>query len=306
MHTVIVCDNGSDDGSLERLQEWADGKLDVPIRELPGVEERPARRPIAWREIGRMEAEAEGVAREDAAVERLVFIRNGANLGYAAGCNVGLRYVLRRTRLDAVWLLNNDTVVTSGSLDALIRETRRDPRIGICGSLVACHDEPGHVQAHAGGTYNRWLALPRMVGAGRPVRAPLDAAEVRRRLHYVTGASMFVTRRFLEDVGLMAEDYFLYFEELDWALRARGRFSLGYAEGSLVYHKEGRSAGTSGTWKSETADRFFMRNRLRVTRRFHPAALTTTRLALLMGAARRASRGQWKRAGMILRLIGSE
>lgn len=310
-HTVIVCDNGSEDGSLERLQAWADGHLDVPVSGSPitpsaGVVPRP----IEWRELSRDEAEtgAHRDATEDDRQEPpLLFIRNGENLGYAGGCNVGLRYILRCTELDAVWLLNNDAVVRPDSLRHLLREIERDPAIGICGSVVLHYDAPGVVQALAGGSYQPWLALPRMVGAGRPAGRLLPADRVRQRLDYVTGASMLVRRRFLEEVGLMSEDYFLYFEELDWALRARGRFLLGYAAGSLVYHKEGRSAGTRGARiKSDLADHYFMRNRIRVTRRFFPRALPTVRLALLMAAGRRASRGQWDRARMILRMIRDE
>ena len=48
-------------------------------------------------------------------------------------------------------------------------------------------------------------------------------------MEYVSGASMLASRAFLENVGLMEESYFLYFEELDWALRARGKFDLAYA-----------------------------------------------------------------------------
>ena len=64
---------------------------------------------------------------------------------------------------------------------------------------------------------------------------------------------MLSSRVFLEDVGLMEESYFLYFEELDWAMRAKKAFKLGYARESVVYHKEGASIGTH----SNRANRIF-------------------------------------------------
>ena len=94
-------------------------------------------------------------------------------------------------------------------------------------------------------------------------------------MNYVEGASMLVTRQFLEEIGIMCEDYFLYFEEADWAIRAEGRFKLAYAPESIVYHKVGGSIGTSSNpaKKSYTCDYFNIRNRLLFTRRFYPTAL---------------------------------
>jgi GT2 family glycosyltransferase len=110
----------------------------------------------------------------------------------------------------------------------------------------------------------------------------------------------------LEEVGLLQEDYFLYFEELDWAVRARGRFRLGYAASSVVYHKEGSSIGGSDrakTAKSATADLYALKNRVRFTRRFYPYALPTVYLGLLLALANRVRRRQWDRVALIVRIM---
>jgi hypothetical protein len=103
----------------------------------------------------------------------------------------------------------------------------------------------------------------------------------------------------------MCEDYFLYFEELDWATRAKGKFSLAFASRSVVYHKEGGTIGTKSDpmEKSFLSDYFSLRNRLVFTRKHHPVALPTVWFGLFVALANRLRRGQIDRARMILRLI---
>ena len=301
---IVVCDNDSADDSLDRLKAWAEGRLDVwtpPGAPLRDLSHPPHPRPIPFVEHDRGAAERGGDDRDDAA--RLVLVRTEANLGFAGGNNVGLRYLLARQDVDAVWLLNNDTVVDPGAAEALAAEVARDPRIGLCGSTLLYYHEPDRVQAAGGASYNAWLALPRHIGESLPLARIPGADEVRARLAYPTGASMLVTRVFLEAVGLMSEDYFLYFEELDWARRAAGRFRVGYAPESRVYHREGRSTGTDGSErKSATADYYFLRNRLRVTRRHFPGREATVRFGLLLALVNRLRRRQWDRVGMIARI----
>ena len=242
---VIVCDNGSTDHSLDYLRAWAEGRLSLwlprshPLRALSWP---PVPKPITHCQYDRKQAEQGGQGREAA---RLVLIDNGANLGFAGGNNVGLRYLLAQGGIDGVWLLNNDTVIAPGALEALLARMSEQPRSGMCGSTLLRYDRPQRVQARGGGWYCKWLGLPWHIGQlGRATDA-VDRQRVERWMNYVVGASLCVSREFLEQVGLMTEDYFLYFEEADWARRARGRYALAFAPGSVVYHKVGRSVGTS-------------------------------------------------------------
>jgi GT2 family glycosyltransferase len=301
---AIVCDNDSQDGSLEHIRAWAEGRLEhwlPPDHPLRPLTHPPIPKPIRYVELDRETAEAGG-GREvgDAA---LVLIRTGDNLGFAGGINVGLRYVLTRPELDCVWILNNDTVVRSDALTNLVSVLEADPTLGICGSTLLYYDAPGMVQARGGGSYNRWLALPKHLDANGAASGGCTVEEIQQELAFVVGASMLVRRSFLETVGLLSEDYFLYFEELDWALRAGRRFRLGYAAASVVYHKEGRSIGTAGMdRKSWTSDYYFLRNRLLLTRRFFPRQLPTVYLALFISMLRRIRRNQWDRVRLIFDL----
>jgi GT2 family glycosyltransferase len=299
---VVVCDNDSGDGSLESIRMWAEGRLDAWVPPSSPLRQRsfpPVAKPVPYVEYDRATAERGGGAEADAA--RLVLVRTGGNLGFAGGTNVGLRFALARCERGYVWILNNDTVVAPDALEHLVREIRRDSRVGIVGSTLLYYDDPDRVQTLGGGRYNPWLALSYNIGQMQPAGSCTARAG---RMAYVVGASMLVSREFLDEIGLLSEEYFLYFEELDWAMRARGRYRLAHAPGSVVYHKEGGSigAGTRDTRKSWTADYHFMRNRIVFTRKFLPRALPTVYLALLVSMARRARRGEWDRVRMIAEL----
>lgn len=302
--TVVVCDNGSTDGSPERIRDWAEGRLcawTAPDNPLRPLSHPPVPKPVPWAELGAEEAARGGGPEES---PPLVLVRVGENRGFAAGVNAGLRYVLARGEHDAVWLLNNDTVVHPDALRHLVAELRRSPDAAMVGSTLLYYDRPDRVQALCGGTYNRWLALPRHVGVMSPAASLPAADEVVPRLAFVTAASMLVPRRFVEEAGLLDEGYFAYFEELDWIGRAGEGRSLAWAAESVVYHREGASFGNGHglSGRSPVAERHFMRNRLRFTRRFAPAAVPTVIFALCVAALRRAAVGEWRRAGAILRL----
>lgn len=297
---VIVCDNGSDDDSIDYLQAWAEGRLDAlpPAGALRAFCHPPIPKPVPYRIYLRADAEDGG---EPSDKTPLILIRNGANLGFGAGSNVGLRYAIRHGDFQAVWILNNDTVVDPGTLDALLaRMSEQD--LGMCGSMVLSYDQPDRIQCQGGARFHPWLALSRLIGMGRPRREALPASRVEARLDHLYGASMLVSKAFLERVGLMTEERFLYFEEIDWALRAAGRFRLGFAPNSLVYHRKGGAAGTGTRRKgrSALATYYLARGRLHFTRAWFPQALPLVWTLLVLETLSRALRGEWARAKALL------
>jgi GT2 family glycosyltransferase len=274
-YRVVVCDNGSQDMSLEKIREWADGLLTVdtaPGHPLYELSHPPAKKPIPYREYTRAEAER---GENSGNSERLILIRNQFNLGFAGGNNVGLRYVLARDDFGYAWLLNNDTVIKQDALTRLVQRIRERANAGMCGSRIPYYSDPDHVWALGGGRYNIWLAQSGNIGHMSSVSETLSRDTIEAELDYLAGASMLVSRSFLKDIGLMSEDYFLYYEEPDWALRAKGKYTLAYAPDSIVYHKVGVSTGMlnkkglsrdSSIWHE-------MKSQLRFTRRFFPVTL---------------------------------
>ena len=140
------------------------------------------------------------------------------NGGYAAGNNIGIRHALERDA-DYVWILNPDTEVKPNTLQLLMATMAQRPDAGVVGSLnLFGGSQPATIQ-FAGGRIN-WEAgaVTETIGRGAPLsshkqREPYD-------VDYVTGASMLVRRRVFDDIGLLPEHYFLYFEETHFQMSA--------------------------------------------------------------------------------------
>ncbi|MEA3510737.1 MAG: glycosyltransferase family 2 protein [Actinomycetota bacterium] len=148
-------------------------------------------------------------------------LETSANLGYAAGNNHGIRHALERDA-DYVWILNPDTEVEPATLQMMMATMETRPDAGAVGSLNLVGGSSPSVIQFAGGHID-WAAgaVTTSIGQGepltnRPRREPYD-------VDYVAGTSMLIRRRVFDDVGMLPERYFLYFEETDFQLRAAAK-----------------------------------------------------------------------------------
>ena len=284
---IAVCENGSGDGSGAELATW----LSARWRALPP---RPSG------------AEACVTSFVDAAdATRVLLVESRRNLGFAGGNNLAHRLASELLQFDHVWYLNNDTEVEPDCLAQMLARMREDPRIGICGAtLVYAHDRRT-VQCFGGCTVNVFLGLTNEVGNSLQWPCEVDQPAVERRLAYVSGASMLVTTRFLDEVGPMTEDYFIFYEEIDWAERARrAGYRLGYAKRAVVYHKEGATIGTgNGATRSALAEFYGMRNKMLFTWRFHPWAFPGIWLLGWAQVLRRLLHRRFDRAALLARTL---
>ncbi|MBV8882428.1 MAG: glycosyltransferase family 2 protein [Chroococcidiopsidaceae cyanobacterium CP_BM_RX_35] len=175
------------------------------------------------------------------------------NGGYAFGNNAVIRTALQSTEPPPYFLLlNPDTIVRPGALKILFDFMEQHPDVGIAGSRL--EDPDGTPQQSAFRFHNvlsefdfglrmgvvskllsRWAVVP-------PLCAEICQAD------WVAGASMIVRREVFESVGLLDEKYFLYFEEVDFCLRARKLgWSCYYVPQSRVVHLVGQSSGVTDT-----------------------------------------------------------
>lgn len=306
-YQIIVCDNGSVDNSIHYIENWAKGIIQsgFDYAHKFGMLNKEVKKPIEYTLLSRNSAENGGDTESENSP--LIIIDNGDNLGFAAGNNVALKYVMRRSNYDYVWILNNDTVVENKSLSSLVKKMNGDSKYGMCGSTIKFYHNPESVQAFGGASYNRWLGTVKELRQNtKGLSESLDLNSVEQRLSYISGASMLVTREFLNRIGLMNEFYFLYYEEIDWATRSKGIFKLGFEPNSIVYHKEGSSIGTNSTEpekKSYLADYYGLKNRLVFTKSHYELCLPTVLLGLLIVLLKRLVNRQWSRAAIVIRVL---
>jgi len=306
---VLVVDNCSSDGSMQQLREWAEGRReyqppgDHPLRRLSFP---PVPKPVSHALLSAPEVEENAPPRP----ERVIFIQSDRNRGFAGGNNLGIRFALRQNDFEYLWILNNDTVVAPDAPGKLVETMRRyrteGQKIGILGSKLLYYDAPEIIQA-LGGRYRKWLGVGRHVGDGERDRGQYDRLD--SRPDYAVGAAMLVSREFLGEVGLLSEDYFLYFEELDWALRARQQgWEVGVCGESKVYHKEGRTIGSHADLRrrSYQSDYYMLKNRLVFTRKFYPRCLPAIWASYAVSLARGLLFGRRERVKVVLRILKEE
>jgi GT2 family glycosyltransferase len=188
----------------------------------------------------------------------LIYLRSEKNLGFAGGNNLGID----QANGNFLLLLNNDTEITEGLIETLIAEFEARPDIGILSPLILYFEQPDIVQ-YAGYTNMNYLTC-RNQTIGQMNKDTGQYNVDSRETGYCHGAAMMCRRSDLKEVGLMAEQFFLYYEELDWCERfKKAGKKIWFTGRTKIYHKESMSVGKESSIKTY----FMTRNRLLFIRR---------------------------------------
>lgn len=163
---------------------------------------------------------------------------------------------------------------------------------------VGCtiHFPDGTIESRGGRWYG-WMGRSKALSYGERVDAS-DSPESGRSLSYFSGASMLIGRRFLETVGPMREDYFLYCEEIEWCLRAvQLGMRLGFEPKAKVLHYQGTTTGSVADIRLRPRMPVYLdeRNKVLVTRDCFPRRLpVAAAFAFIVLFARYLRRGAWR------------
>jgi GT2 family glycosyltransferase len=164
-------------------------------------------------------------------------IRLPENRGFAGGANVGIIRALDRGS-DYILLLNNDTVVDPTFLTGLIDGVRDLTDLAAANPKTFFYGEPRTLYS-TGGSVSLWRGVAKQVGRGNEDVGQYDR---RARRDYADGMCMLIPASVFRKVGLLDEEYFAYWEETDWCLRAReAGLRCYYIPNSRVWHKAARS-----------------------------------------------------------------
>lgn len=306
-YKVVVCDNCSTDYSVNHIVAWAEGRLDAyvlesnPLRKLTWP---PTTKPILYCLYEDNAITPLKLADSNA---ELIIIKINSNLGFSGGNNVGIKYALLDNQCSFLWLLNNDTVVAKDSLSCLVNHGHVicKSNVGIIGSKILYYHKPNIIQSVAG-IYNKWLSIGGHLGDSQVDSGQYDVPVNSVRIDYVVGASMFVRREFIETVGLMSEDFFLYYEEIDWYIRGtKLGWLLDYCYESIIYHKEGASIGTNKVLKrrSKISDYYCLKNRLVISSKYFPKYFYFVYIGLVLTLLKSLIRLDLDRASMIGKIL---
>ena len=298
---IAVVDNNSADGSVEKLLSWAAGRYSCQAAsdQLSRLSLPALPKPLS---VALPSADKPSVVWSRSAFS---LIESPINGGFAAGNNIGIKHLLRSESVEFIWLLNNDTVVEHDAAEKILAKMQSSERIGMCGTTVKSYHNPDVIQALGGHQFNWLLGSSVGIGSGLTSQGSLATSTIEAATDFVTGASLAVSKKFLEAVGLMEEDYFLYFEEIDWAVRNRNRFQIGFEPAAVVYHKEGSAIGSSSRrgQRSEASEFYLMRSKLIFIKRHRPLLLPIYYLLSVLQILTRISRLQPGKARTMTRAL---
>lgn len=162
---------------------------------------------------------------------KIVYIKTLRNIGFAAGCNLGIKYSIN-SGADNIIFLNNDTVVLKNDLENLIKSS------GDIVGAVLKFKRKNNIFYDLGGFVNWWT--------GRAYHKEVNNLSqiIKTNPDYVSGAVMLIRKKVIDKIGFLDEKYFLYYEDADYCVRAKkAGFKIVVDTNTIIYHKLGATLG---------------------------------------------------------------
>lgn len=185
------------------------------------------------------------------------FIRNLKNLGFSGGNNVGIA----AAKGEYIFIVNNDTEVTSTLIEKLLEPFEKDRSIGVVSPKIKYFSNPTMIQ------YAGYSPMHPITGQARAVgskQQDLGQFNTSGYTNFAHGAAMMVKREVIEKVGLLPDVFFLYYEELDWSEQIkRAGYKIYYQAEAEIFHKESVTIGKESPLKAY----YHTRNRILFMRR---------------------------------------
>ncbi|WFB35319.1 glycosyltransferase family 2 protein [Kiritimatiellota bacterium B12222] len=169
------------------------------------------------------------------------------NLGFAGGVNAGLNCLREQGEVDFVWLLNNDVVCQPEVLTRLVEMLQEHSKMGAVSAVLEERQRDGRPVFVSGGKF----PLPMMIPF---VSKPGEACD------YLCGACMLLRLETIDQVGPLDENYFFFFEDVDWCFRARRcGWELGVCEAGRVFHQQSSTIGAHHRLRAKYYRRSYIR-----------------------------------------------
>jgi GT2 family glycosyltransferase len=179
----------------------------------------------------------ESVLKIEKKYPEMKIIKNKENLGFAGGNNIGIKYAIENGA-DYVLLLNNDTTVEKDFLEKLVEAGELNKKSGLLGLKINYYSEQNRIW-FAGGKVNWIKNKGTHIGLDE-----FDNSQFKKtkEVDYLTGCCLLIKREVVEKIGVLEEDYFLYYEDTDFCLRAKNAgYKIIYIPKAKIYHKVSRS-----------------------------------------------------------------
>jgi len=176
---------------------------------------------------------------------RFYIIRNSKNIGFAAGNNVAIKLALEKMA-DYILLLNNDAFLEKDTLEKMVDAAEKNKNCGIFSPVI--YDDKNQI----------WFS------GGKIEWFKMRAVHERdlKKTDFVTGCAMFIRKEVFKKIGLLDENFFLYYEDADFSYRAqKAGFGLKIVSEARVFHLEKSSINPDKIYHLVLSGiRFFRKN----------------------------------------------
>ena len=169
----------------------------------------------------------------------IILLRSDENKGFTGGNNLGFDYAINEG-YEYVMMLNNDVAVESDFLEPLVVKLDIDEKIGGVQPLIYFYHDRELIW-NAGSRYNDIFGIPYILGYYRKDKGQLQRKK-QKSIDWITGCAFMIRTEVLKKVGVLKQDFFIYYEDVDLSFRIKeAGYDLAYEASSVVYHKTGMS-----------------------------------------------------------------
>lgn len=232
-YQIIVIDNGSEDDSLEKIRQYCAGNINVGSKYFSY---NPKNKPLKLLEMQSDEF-------SEYNNEALILIKNEQNSGFSEGNNIGIRYATEKLNPEFILLLNNDTVVDTNFLTILIKKAEEKSDTGILGPSILEYNVPNRL-TYIGGYVSPLGRVKNPYFHETLNNSIINNSIKSIELDYISGCCLLVKRKVIEDVGLLDDAFFLYYEDTDLCLSAKENgYDVFFIPEAKILHKVSAAMG---------------------------------------------------------------
>lgn len=171
--------------------------------------------------------------------DNVIVLKSKENHGFAGGNNIGIKYALENGA-DYILLLNNDTEVEVNFLSNMLKTAEENENIGLVGCKIKYYNNK-KLLWYAGGEIDWFKFIGSNTGIKNYDNKMIDK---KKEITFVTGCCMLIKREVVEKVGMLPDEYFMYFEDVDFCVRVKeAGYKIIYEPTAVIYHKVGLSGG---------------------------------------------------------------
>jgi len=171
----------------------------------------------------------------------MILLETGENLGFSAGVNYGLKFAINN-HADLILLLNNDAIVSKTAVTELVKRISRDERVGLIGGKILFLEDKHKIWS-AGGRIKKTTKRTYQFGEGRYDDGKYNTE---REVDFLSACCLLIRKEVIEQIGWYDPDYFMYYEDVDFCVRAKQySYKIVYWPQAVIWHKVGGASNKS-------------------------------------------------------------